>query len=221
MTGVFNRVIPCLLLQNGGLVKTVRFRNPKYIGDPINAIRIFNEKYVDELIFLDIDASRLNKEPDYDLLNRIAGECFMPLCYGGGIKTVEQARKLVAIGVEKISINSVAIHNPMLIRNLVNELGSQSIVGGIDVKRNYFGKELVYDSSKGCYTKLSPIDHAQDLVDAGIGEIFVNDVTRDGTYSGYNTELIASIATKVNVPVIACGGAGHIDDIQQVFTSGA
>jgi cyclase len=221
MTGVFNRVIPCLLLQNGGLVKTVRFKNSKYVGDPINAIRIFNEKYVDELIFLDINASRSNKEPDYDLVDRIAGECFMPLCYGGGIKTVDQARKLVALGVEKISINNTAIYNPELIRQLVDEFGSQSVVGAMDVKRNIWGKEFVYDSSKGRLTKLNPLNHAQNLVDAGVGEIFINDVNRDGTYRGYNTELISSIANRVSVPVIACGGAGHIDDIQQVFSAGA
>lgn len=221
MTGVFNRVIPCLLLQDGGLVKTVKFKNSKYVGDPINAIRIFNDKYVDELIFLDINASRLNKEPNYDLIARIAGECFMPLCYGGGIKTVNQARKLVALGVEKISINTTALHNPDLIKQLVSELGSQSVVGAMDVKRNIWGKEFVYDSSKRCNTNLNPLIHAQNLVDAGVGEIFVNDVNRDGTWVGYNTKLVASIASKVSVPVIASGGAGRIDDIQQVFSAGA
>jgi imidazole glycerol-phosphate synthase subunit HisF len=221
MTGVFNRVIPCLLLQDGGLVKTVNFKNPKYVGDPINAIRIFNDKYVDELIFLDINASRLNREPDYDLIARIAGECFMPLCYGGGIKTLAQARKLVALGVEKISINSTAIHNLEFIKQLVSELGSQSVVGAIDIKRNFWGKEYVYDASKRRLTELSPLNHAQNLVDAGVGEIFVNDVNRDGMWAGYNAKLISSIADKVSVPVIACGGAGHIDDIQQAFSAGA
>ncbi len=160
MSGVFNRVIPCLLLQDGGLVKTEKFKNPKYVGDPINAIRIFNDKYVDELIFLDINASRLNKEPDYDLIARIAGECFMPLCYGGGIRTLEQARKLVAIGVEKISINSTAIHNLELIKQLVAELGSQSVVGAIDVKAEFLGQQDVYDASKGRLTNLNPLTHA-------------------------------------------------------------
>lgn len=221
MSGVFNRVIPCLLLQDGGLVKTEKFKNPKYVGDPINAIRIFNDKYVDELIFLDINASRLNKEPDYDLIARIAGECFMPLCYGGGIKTLEQARKLVALGVEKISINSTAIQNLDLIKQLVGELGSQSVVGAIDIKRNFWGKEYVYDSSKGRLTNLNPLTHAQNLVAAGVGEIFINDVNRDGTFSGYNIALISSIADKINVPLIACGGASSIDDMQNVFLAGA
>lgn len=221
MTGVFNRVIPCLLLQDGGLVKTEKFKNPKYVGDPINAIRIFNDKYVDELIFLDINASRLNKEPDYDLVARIAGECFMPLCYGGGIKTVEQARKLVALGVEKISINSTAIHNLELIKQLVDELGSQSVVGAMDVKRNFWGKEYVYDASLGRLTKLNPLTHAQNLIAAGVGEIFINDVSRDGTFNGYNIALISSIANKINVPLIACGGASSVDDMQEVFSAGA
>ncbi len=221
MSGVFNRVIPCLLLEDGGLVKTERFKHPKYVGDPINAIRIFNDKYVDELFFLDISASRLNKEPDYDLIARIAGECFMPLCYGGGIKTLEQARKLVAIGVEKISINSIAIHDLELIKQLVAELGSQSVVGSMDIKRNLWGKEYVYDASKSQLTNLRPLDHAQSLVDAGVGEIFINDVKRDGTLIGYNTTLVSSIANKINVPLIACGGANGVDDIQKVFKAGA
>ena len=221
MIGIFNRVIPCLLLQQDGLVKTERFKKPKYVGDPINAIRIFNDKYVDELIFLDINASRLNREPNYDLVARIAGECFMPLCYGGGIKTVSQARKLVAFGVEKISVNSTSIHNIILIKDLVNELGSQSVVGAMDIKRNFWGKEYVYDSSKSCLTNLTPLEHAKNLVEAGVGEIFINDVDRDGTYGGYNVELIAHISSKINVPLIACGGAGELNDMQKAFSAGA
>lgn len=221
MSGLFNRVIPCLLLQDGGLVKTEKFKNPKYVGDPINAIRIFNDKYVDELIFLDINASRLNKEPDYDLIARIAGECFMPLCYGGGIRTLEQARKLVAIGVEKISINSTAIHNLELIKQLVDELGSQSVVGAIDIKRNFWGKQYVYDSSNRRLTNITPLVHAKNLVGVGVGEIFINDVDRDGTYSGYNVELIAQISNEINVPLIACGGASKLNDMQETFSAGA
>jgi cyclase len=221
MSGLFNRLIPCLLLQDGGLVKTEKFKNPKYVGDPINAIRIFNDKYVDELIFLDINASRLKKELDYDLIERIAGECFMPLCYGGGIKTLEQAKKLIALGVEKISINSTAIHNLELIKQLVAELGSQSVVGAIDIKRNFWGKEYVYDSSRRRITNLNPLTHTQNLVDAGVGEIFINDVSRDGTFSGYNTALVSNIAGKINVPLIACGGANSIENMQEIFKAGA
>ncbi|MGQ0443515.1 MAG: AglZ/HisF2 family acetamidino modification protein [Methylophilaceae bacterium] len=221
MTGIFNRVIPCLLLQDGGLVKTKRFKNPTYVGDPINAIRIFNDKYVDELIFLDISASRLKQEPNYDLVARIAGECFMPLCYGGGIKSVDQARKLIALGVEKISINSAAIHHPDLIEDLVQEIGSQSVVGAVDVKRDIWGREFVYDATSRRLTNLNPLDHAQNLIAAGVGEIFINDVNRDGTYTGYNVELISRISNKINVPLIVCGGASQLDDVQAACAAGA
>ena len=221
MSGLFNRVIPCLLLQNGGLVKTQQFKKPKYVGDPINAVRIFNDKYVDELIFLDIRASRENQEPDYDLVERIAGECFMPLCYGGGVKTLEQAKKLVSLGVEKIAVNSACIHQPDLVRELVAELGSQSVVGAIDVKQNFWGHERVYDASLSRLTSLDPLEHAQQMVAAGIGEILVNDVDRDGMFSGYNLGLITKLSQRTGVPLIACGGANNLDDMRQAFTSGA
>jgi imidazole glycerol-phosphate synthase subunit HisF len=152
---------------------------------------------------------------------RIAGECFMPLCYGGGIKTVDQARKLVALGVEKISVNSSAIHNLDLIKDLVNELGSQSVVGAMDIKRNFWGKEYVYNSSKRRLTNLYPLDHARKLIEAGVGEIFINDVDRDGTYRGYNIELITRISSEINVPLIACGGASELSDMQKAFSAGA
>lgn len=221
MSGLFNRVIPCLLLQDGGLVKTQQFKNPKYVGDPINAVRIFNDKYVDELIFLDIRASRFNLEPDYELITRIAGECFMPLCYGGGVKTLEQAKKLVSLGVEKIAVNSACINNPNLIKQLVGELGSQSVVGAIDIKRNFWGIERVYDASKKKLTEIEPIKHAQNMLQAGVGEIFINDVNRDGMFKGYNNNFIAKLSSTISVPLIACGGAGSLRDIQQVFSGGA
>lgn len=221
MNGLFNRVIPCLLLQDGGLVKTQQFKKPKYVGDPINAVRILNDKYVDELIFLDISASRLNQEPDYDLVERIAGECFMPLCYGGGVKTLEQAKKLVSLGVEKIAVNSACIHHPDLVKELVAELGSQSVVGAMDVKRNFWGNERVYDASRRKMTELTPDEHMQQMVSAGVGEVFVNDVDRDGMFGGYNLELIAKLSQKTSVPLIACGGADDLDDMRQVFASGS
>lgn len=221
MSGLFNRVIPCLLLQDGGLVKTQKFKKPKYVGDPINAVRIFNDKYVDELIFLDIRASRLNQAPDYDLVARIAGECFMPLCYGGGVKTLEQAKKLVSLGVEKIAVNSAFIHQPDLVNELVAELGSQSVVGAMDVKRNFWGHERVYDASRSKLTSLDPLEYAQQMVATGVGEIFVNDVDRDGMFGGYNLELIAKLSQNTNVPLIACGGANDLGDMQKVFARGA
>jgi len=221
MTTVFNRVIPCLLLQDGGLVKTQKFRRPRYVGDPINAVRIFNEKYVDELVFLDIDASRTGAEPDYDLIKRIAGECFMPLCYGGGIRTLEQARRIVAAGVEKIAVNSMAIDQPALLTAMSKELGASSVVAGIDVKRDFFGRERVFHPGTRRLTRLDPVEHAKAVVDAGAGEIFLNSVDRDGMGTGFDQDLIARVSAAVKVPVIACGGAGGLADMRTAVQSGA
>jgi cyclase len=221
MTTVFNRVIPCLLLQDGGLVKTQGFRRPRYVGDPINAVRIFNDKYVDELVFLDIDASRTGAEPNYDLIQRIAGECFMPLCYGGGIRTLEQARRIVAAGVEKIAVNSMAIEQPGLLTELSRELGASSVVAAIDVKRDWFGRDRVYHPGRRRLTRLDPVEHAKAAVAAGAGEIFLNSVDRDGTGAGFDQGLIARVAAAVNVPVIACGGAAGLEDMRAAVQSGA
>ncbi len=221
MTELFNRVIPCLLLQSGGLVKTSRFRKPRYVGDPINAIRIFNEKYVDELILLDIVASRTGAEPDHDLIARIAGECFMPLCYGGGIRDIAQARRIIAAGVEKIAVNSMAIDRPGLVRELAVELGASSVVAAIDVKRDLFGKPRVFHPGRRRLTRLDPVEHARTLVEAGAGELFINSVDRDGMFCGYDTGLIASIAAAVNVPLVACGGASSLDDVRAAIDAGA
>lgn len=221
MTDLFNRVIPCLLLQDGGLVKTRRFRRPRYVGDPINAVRIFNEKYVDELVFLDIQASRTGAQPDYDLIARIAGECFMPLCYGGGIRTLEQARRIVACGVEKIAVNSMAIERPQLLRELSDELGASSVVASIDVKRDLLGRNRVYHPGRCRTTNLDPVAHAQAVVYAGAGEVFVNSVDRDGEFSGFDTALISRVASAVNVPVVACGGAAQLDDMRAAIAAGA
>lgn len=220
MSGLFNRVIPCLLLEDGGLVKTRQFGKPKYVGDPINAVRIFNDKYVDELIFLDIRASRLNQEPDYDLIERIAGECFMPLCYGGGVKSLEQAKKLVSLGVEKISVNSAFIDNPALIKQLVAELGAQSVVGAVDIKRNFWGHERVFDASRNRLTALDPETHIKQMITAGVGEIFINDVDRDGMFTGYNIERLKRLSQTSRVPLVACGGAQSLEDMQLAFESG-
>ena len=221
MSDLFNRVIPCLLLHEGGLVKTKRFGRPRYVGDPINAIRIFNDKSVDELVVLDIAASRTGTDPDYDLIERIAGECFMPLCYGGGIRTLDQARRIVAAGVEKIALNSTAIDEPGLLSELSGELGASSVVGAIDVKRDWRGRPRVFHPGHGRATGLDPIEHAAALVRAGVGELFINSVDRDGTYAGFDTALIASIASAVNVPLIACGGAATLDDMRAAIGAGA
>lgn len=218
---VFNRVIPCLLLQEGGLVKTRQFGRPQYVGDPINAIRIFNEKSVDELIFLDITASRTKSEPNYDLIARIAGECFMPLCYGGGIRTLEQARRIVACGVEKISVNSMAIDRPQLLNELSSEFGASSVVAAIDVKRDWRGRNRVYHPGLRRMTALDPIEHARIVVAHGVGEIFLNHVDRDGKGIGFDTALIAAVSSAVNVPVIACGGAAGLSDMREAVQAGA
>ena len=216
---LFTRYIPCLLLKGDGLVKTVNFKNPKYVGDPINTVRIFNEKEVDELIFLDIEATPLSKEPNYKLLGEIASECFMPLAYGGGIKTVEQAKKIFNIGLEKIIINSEAHINSKLIGEIAMIYGSQAVVGVIDVKKNFWRKNEVVSKSATKKHKQSPVEWAKELEKQGVGEIMITSVDKEGTWSGLDIDLIKSITSAVNVPVIAHGGAGNpthlIDAVKQ------
>ncbi|MCF5725716.1 HisA/HisF-related TIM barrel protein, partial [Pseudomonas syringae] len=178
------RIIPCLLLKDRGLVKTVKFKSPKYIGDPINAIRIFNEKEVDELVLLDIEASSLGQEPDYELLAEVAGECFMPICYGGGIRTLEHARKIFALGVEKIALNTAALQDLQLVRKIAELFGSQSVVCSIDCKKSLLGRYSVYSHAGSKDTKLNPIEWARQVEEAGAGEIFLNSIDRDGTLQG-------------------------------------
>jgi cyclase len=221
MSDVFNRVIPCLLLLDGGLVKSKRFARPRYIGDPINAVRIFNDKYVDELIFLDISASRNGAEPDYDLVSRIAGECFMPLCYGGGIRKLEQARRLVTSGVEKIAVNSMAIDHPEFLSELSDELGASSVVAGIDFIRDWRGKPRVYHPGRRRTTSISPVEQARAVVAAGAGEILLNSVDRDGMRSGFDLEVVRDVAQAVPVPVVACGGADCLADMRAAIDAGA
>lgn len=212
------RVIPCLLLKGSGLVKTTKFKNPKYIGDPINAVNIFNEKEADELIFLDITASIEKRRPNFKLVSEIASECFMPFAYGGGISQIEDVKELFKLGVEKIVINSALHHNPGLITECAKIYGSQSIIGSIDVKKNFFGKYEVYSNSGTINTKLDPVRFAKQIEELGIGEIFINSIDRDGTQSGYDGKLIKSITTTVNVPVIACGGAGNKADFKEAVS---
>lgn len=215
------RAIPCLLLRNAGLVKTVRFAGAKYVGDPINAVKIFNEKEVDELVVFDIKASKQGAEPNYDLLADIASECFMPVCYGGGVKSVEQAQRIVQLGIEKIAVNAAAIFNLDLITALSDVLGAQSVVAGIDVKMDWLGRYRVYDASSGKLTDRAPEAYATDLACAGAGEIFLNNVDRDGTLEGYDLKLIDKVAKAVSLPVIACGGAGRTEDFVSAVGAGA
>lgn len=215
------RMIPCLLLKGEGLVKTIQFKNPNYIGDPINAIRLFNEKEVDELIFLDIEASKKNAGPNMKLLARIADQCFMPLCYGGGVTTIQQMKEVFALGFEKISINLAAHLNPQFVVDAVNHFGSSSIVGTMDVETLRNGKKTVKILNGKKDMKIDPVSYAQKLEELGVGEILVNDITNDGMMNGYDYELLERISSNVNVPIIACGGAGCIDDCKKVVECGA
>lgn len=210
------RLIPALLLKDNGLYKTTRFKDPKYIGDPINAIRIFNEKEVDELVFFDISASGNGKSPNLEMLKDITSECFMPLCYGGGIKDVKTIKDILNIGVEKVSINTHGVRNPNLINNAAIEFGCSTIVVTIDVKMNLIGNYHVYINGGRENTKLNPVDWAKEVAKRGAGEIIINTMDKDGTMSGYNLNLIKSITDVVDIPVVALGGAGSIGDFQAV-----
>jgi imidazole glycerol-phosphate synthase subunit HisF len=215
------RVIPCLLLKGAGLVKTVRFKDPKYVGDPINAVKIFNEKEVDELIFLDITASRDGKAPPFATIEDIASECFMPVAYGGGVTTVEQAARIISLGIEKIVLNTAALRTPDLVTRLSERIGASSTVVGIDVRKDFLGRSRVYDHARQKTTEISPDGYAAKMAEAGAGEIFLNDVMRDGTGSGFDLDLVRRVTSAVDVPVIVCGGAGGLDDLRQATAAGA
>lgn len=216
-----SRVIPCLLLQKNGLVKTVGFEDARYVGDPINAVKIFNEKEVDELILLDIRATRHKAEPNFELLHQIASEAFMPLCYGGGITTLAQATKLIKLGVEKVAVNSSVLKNESLIGVLAAEMGSQSVVASIDVKKDWLGRYRVFDPASRKLTNKDPIEHALRMQDAGAGEVFLNNVLNDGRQAGYDLKLITLVADALNIPLIACGGAGNYAHLADAVKAGA
>lgn len=211
------RIIPCLLVHNKGLVKTVKFKTPKYVGDPINAVRIYNEKEVDELMVLDIDASTKNKEPDYKMIEKLAVECRMPLCYGGGIKSVEQAKKTFSLGVEKIALSSVAIENENILPELVQQVGSQSVVVIIDVKKKLFGGYEIVINNGLTKTGLNPNEFIKKLLHYNIGEIVINSVDNDGVMKGYDLKLIDSIKEIINIPMTILGGAGSLEDISSAI----
>ena len=214
---VRKRIIPCLLLQNESLVKTIRFKKPSYIGDAVNTVRIFNELEVDELILLDITATTSKSEPNFDLLKDIASECFMPLAYGGGIKTLEQAKKIIKIGYEKVIINSAAYSSNNLITQIANELGNQCVIGSLDVKKTFLGNYFVYSNSGNQKEKINPFQWAKEIESLGAGEIMITSITQEGTWNGFDLELIEKIKKQVNVPIIAHGGAGSSKDIEEVF----
>lgn len=210
------RVMPCLLLNAKGLVKTIRFKNPQYIGDPINAVRIYNQKEVDELILLDIEATSKKRPIQFDLIEQIASECFMPLCYGGGISSIADMRRLFYSGVEKISLSSLLFRNPELVQEAVSIFGSQSIIGTLDIKRSFFwGKYKIYTHSGKVNTRFL-LDNAVTYVSRlGIGELILNSIDRDGTWTGYDSVMIRAVADVVDIPVVALGGCGHLNHIVQ------
>ena len=215
---LYPRIIPCLLVHNKGLVKTTKFKDPKYVGDPLNAVKIFNEKEVDELIVVDIDASRKGKEPDYKMIENLAIECRMPLCYGGGIKTIEQAQKIFRLGVEKIAISSVAIENPQIITAMAERVGKQSVVVVLDAKKKMFGSKYelcTYNATK--HTGIDPVTFAAKVEELGAGEIVINSVDQDGVMKGFDIELINKIREVVTIPVTVLGGAGSLDDIGNII----
>jgi imidazole glycerol-phosphate synthase subunit HisF len=204
-------------MQNGGLVKTVGFGKPKYVGDPINAVRIFNEKAVDEIFVVDIDATVLAKEPDYQLLEKLAVECRMPLCYGGGVRTVEQAERLISMGIEKVALSSAAIADPTLVARMANVVGGQSVVTVLDVRRDKGGAPVVWTHNGHRRTGFSATEAAKLMADSGAGEIVVNSIDNDGAMQGYDLPLIDDVVAAVSVPVTALGGAGSLAHIKQLI----
>ena len=214
------RIIPCLLVKNGGLVKTVRFDNPKYVGDPINAVRIFNEKEVDEIIVLDIDATPQSREPDYNLIKNLAAECRMPLCYGGGVKTVEQVAQIISLGVEKVAMSSAAINHPQIVTQAAKVVGSQSIVVVMDVKKyGHNGRYELWTHNADKRTGQCPVEFAKQVEKLGAGEIVINSIDRDGIMKGYDFELVSGIREAICLPITVLGGAGSLKDIAALIHS--
>ena len=212
------RIIPCLLIQDGGLVKTVRFKDPKYVGDPINAVKIFNEKEADELIVLDIDATVKGNEPDYRRIAHLASECRMPLCYGGGIRTAEQAQKIISLGVEKVAISAAAIDNPNLISQIAEEIGKQSIVVVLDVKQRLLTRSYdVWTHNGTRNSKRDVFELAAEVEKLGAGEIVINSIDNDGRMKGYDIALAHRLRQSVRVPITVLGGAGSLADVGKVI----
>lgn len=213
-----SRIIPCLLVRNKGLVKTVKFDTSKYVGDPINAVKIFNEKEVDELIVLDIDATTSGSGPDLKMIQNLAAECRMPLCYGGGINTLQQAKAIIGLGVEKVAISSATIEDPNLITRIADEIGSQSVVVVLDVKKRILGATYdVWIHNGKVNTGKSAVEFAQEIEELGVGEIVLNSIDNDGVMQGYDLALVRSVRDVTSVPITVIGGAGSLDDISHLI----
>ena len=214
------RIIPCLLLRDEALVKTVRFGRFGYVGDPLNTCRIFNELFVDELVFLDILAHRPGREPNFKILQDISNECFMPLAYGGGIRSIKTAERIFNIGFEKIVLNSAPFENPSLIAELAATFGSQSIIAAVDVRRTFWGNYEVYSHSGKRKQKRHPVDWAREIEHQGAGELLLTSIDREGTWKGVDINLTQMVADAVNIPVIAHGGAGNVEEIGEAVHCG-
>ena len=212
------RITPCLLVHDGGLVKTVGFSDPKYVGDPINAVKIFNEKEADELVVLDIDATVRNAEPDFKLIARLAAECRMPLCYGGGVRSVEHARRIIGLGVEKVALSAAALTDPGLVSRVAQEIGSQSVVVVLDVKRRpHTDEHEVWIHNGRTNTTRSVLDAALDAQARGAGEIVVNSIDNDGRMKGYDLALAGRMRRALRIPMTMLGGAGALADIGKLI----
>lgn len=214
------RIIPCLLLLDGGLVKTVQFTKPKYVGDPINAIKIFNEKEVDEIVFLDISRPQKNSKPNFDLLSDITSECFIPFTYGGGISNTDDIKKLMNIGIEKVAINSHALSDIRLIKQAADIFGSQSIVVSVDVKKRLMGGYCIYSQNGTRKQNVNLKNYLKEVEHLGAGEILINSINKDGMMQGYDIDLIRLVTSTVSIPVIACGGAGKLEDCADAIKKG-
>jgi cyclase len=214
------RIIPALLLRDVSLVKTVKFRKPSYIGDPINTVRIFNELEVDELIFLDIEATMKNRKPNLRILNEIANECFMPLAYGGGISDFETACDIFKIGFEKVVLNAAFHTHPKIIEQIARHFGNQAVVASVDVKKNFWGNYEVFTHSGSKNSKKNPVEWCKQLEEMGAGEILLTSIDKEGTWSGFDVELTRKVSEAVGIPLIAHGGAGSKDHITQIVHEG-
>lgn len=207
-------------MSNGALVKTVRFKNPTYVGDPVNAVRIFNQKEVDELILLDIEATTHKRGIDYETLEKVVSECFMPICYGGGVNSLEDMRRLFSLGVEKISLGAAAFEKPDLIRQASAEFGNQAIVVTLDVRKGLLGGYSVRTHQGAKDHRINPVEAARNMEKLGAGEILLYSIDRDGTWSGFDLKLIRDVTNAVGLPVIACGGAGSLQDVRSAVSDG-
>ena len=216
-----HRVIPCLLLKNKGLVKTLKFRDPRYVGDPINAVKVFNQKEVDELVFLDIERAKSRESPDFDLLEDIATEAFMPMAYGGGLGSLRDIERVYSTGFEKVVLNSITHDDPRVVSQAVALAGSSGVIASVDVKKNMFGSYGVYGYSGEKKSKLGVIDFVKQMADLGVGEILLGFVSRDGTGDGYDYQLIEEVCSAVSVPVVPVGGAANLQDFRKAVEAGA